>query len=213
MTGIKPAPPAASTGSLLRGSLGPVVVLIAANLLPLWYLQNGWQAATVAMLFWWENAIVGAYAVLRILLAMNNAEDWSDGLLLRIVIAGVFVGHFSAYCYGALDVVYGVFPELTDPLTDVELPESTIGALAVAHGIAFLFDYLLRGQFRRASPWAEMLWPYARVLVTQGMVLAGAALVRDQGQAVVLIAALILIKIAFDVTVYLVLQVWWERRQ
>jgi hypothetical protein len=198
-------------GDIAKETLGPALAIIAANLMPLWYLQHGWQASTVAMLFWWENIIVGGYAVLRILLAMKGGEDWSDGLGTRICIAGLFVAHFFAYCYGALELIENIFPELTDPRTDADLPEAIIAALAAAHGIAFVVDYLVRGQFRRASPLAEMLWPYARVLATQGLVIAGAALVRDQGQAVVLVAALILAKVALDVTVYLVLHAWWER--
>jgi hypothetical protein len=210
MNGIVPDPRSARGGNILRAAAGPVVALVAANLLPLWYLQHGWHASTVAMLYWWENAIVGTYAVLRILLAMKNAQDWSDGFVTRILIAGFFVLHFSGYCYGMLDVIERVFPELTDPRTDADLPETVIAALAAAHGIAFIVDYLVHGQYRRAAPVPEILRPYARVLATQILVIAGAALVRDQGQAVVLIAALILVKIAFDLAVYLVLQVWWE---
>lgn len=202
----------AGRGDVLKQSLGPVAAIVAANLAPLWYLQHGWYASTVAMLFWWENVVVGAFGVLRILTALKGAEDWSDGIGSRILIAGLFVAHFSSYCYGARELIENVFPELTDPRTDADLPQTVIAALAAAHGIAFVVDYLLRGQFRRAAPLAEMLWPYARVLATQGLVIAGAALVRDQGQAAVLIAALILAKIAFDVTVYFVLQVWWEHR-
>ena len=100
------------------------LVLIAANVLPLWQVVVGeWTAFDVVFLFWLENIIIGAFNVAKMLVAgaigMSEAPQiqetpasavlqWRTLRLLRLA-GAVFMSAFFAFHYGMFCFVHGIF--------------------------------------------------------------------------------------------------------
>lgn len=115
--------------------------LVAANVVPLvGVLALGWDLGTVMVLFWVENIVVGAYAILRLALVAR----WF----------ALFLVPFFSLHYGIFTAVHGAFIltifAADTPLRDlatVVLPG--IVALLVSHGTSFVSNFLRGGEMQR----------------------------------------------------------------
>src|SRR4030066_590779 len=78
------------------------LVLIAANLLPLYgVLVLGWAVFPVMVLFWLENIVIGALNILRILFASPAVPaKWSGKFMLML---------FFTVHYGLFTAIHGKF--------------------------------------------------------------------------------------------------------
>ena len=79
-----------------------VIALLMANLVPaIGVLFLGWETFLLMFLFWCENVIVGAYNVLKMLLASpDSPTSWAGKL---------FIIPFFCVHYGMFTFVHGVF--------------------------------------------------------------------------------------------------------
>jgi len=80
-----------------------------------------------------------------------------------------------------------------------------IGAVALflSHGLAFVLDYLAKGEYLRTSAPAEAVKPYGRVVVLHLTILIGAFAILLIGAPILLIAILVVLKTAFDLRLHL----------
>jgi len=213
-------------------SVGAVVALIVANLVPLaGVLWLGWDVWGILIIYWLENGIYGLFNVLK----MRRAEGPDDsspeavretrrrlnGMRVngrppsgmdKAALIPFFVMH-----YGIFWVVHGLFV-LTLPLfaltgTDGE-PDfgTTLNPLAIvfvlvclfiSHGVSYVFNYIGRGEYLRTTAAAQMFAPYGRLVVMHVTVIIGAMAISVTGAPAAAIVVLVLLKIALDLELHL----------
>lgn len=180
-------------------------VLIAANAVPLaGVLAFHWTVFSIVLLYWCENVVVGAFNVLRIATAKTQSA-WD--ILGKLFLIAFFTVH-----YGMFTLVHGIFVLLLFGGTGGASPsaagflaalrEAGIGvavlAVLLSHGYSFVHNYLMGGEYRRASPQQLMAGPYGRVVVLHVTILAGGFLAMALGAPVATLVVLIVLKTALD---------------
>ncbi len=133
------------------------LALVAANLVPLaGVLFLGWTVFATLLLFWVENVIVGAFNVLRMLVAQPQiGAMWA---------AKLFMIPFFTFHYGMFVTVHGVFvltlfgggfagrglPTAATFAHAVQVAGIAPAAcgLALSHGVSFAFNYIGTGEYR-----------------------------------------------------------------
>lgn len=200
-----------------------VALLLAANLVPLaGILFLGWDVATILIIYWLENGVVGLLNVPKILLAAGPREARPRGTApsdqaasgepssARVGLAAFFLVH-----YGLFWVVHGVFVMVLttglvrgalDPLGAVlSDPVVLVGtaALLISHAASLVVNFVGRREYLAVSPQSQMLQPYPRMVVLHLTILLGGFLVVQLGQPVVLVALLVVFKTAIDLLLHL----------
>jgi hypothetical protein len=208
----------------------PVIVLVVANILPLWgVIFLKWDAFYIILLYWSENLAVGFYNILKI--AAAKVKHPVEHL------AKLFFVPFFTIHYGGFMAVHGFFvlafaqkahegPSVPSAggqawpcfLVFIQLligvirqmfavipPQMkfAIFALFISHGVSFVYNYLLKGEYKTAKPKDLMNQPYARVVVLHIALLTGGILAMFLGSPVPLLFVLIIGKIILDVKMHL----------
>jgi hypothetical protein len=183
-------------------------VLLAANLVPVaGVLLWGWSVFALLALFWMENVIIGAFFALRMLCAdPRDAALWAGKL---------FMVPFFCFHYGMFTAVHGVFvfsmfgadkysvrgTDVIEPALRVVQDSGLwlpVAALLVSHAFSFFWNYLYRGEFRRAQLSGLMAAPYGRVVVLHVAILAGGFAAAMLGSPVWALILLLALKVALD---------------
>ena len=186
--------------------------LVAANLLPLaGVLFWGWDVFPLLALFWMENVVIGALNVLRMLCAdPADAALWG-GKLFMVPFFSFHYGIFAAV-HGAF--VFSMFGKKYDmdgiwPLEPVMSAAQDYGlwlplaVLLASHLFSFFWNYLYRGEFRRARLAELMVKPYGRVIVLHVTVLIGGFAAMALGSPLWALLLLIALKIGLDLKAHL----------
>jgi len=210
-----------------RGIVGrlPLISLLGANAIPLvGALFFKWDAFGIVLLYWSENVAVGFYNVLKIALMKVKEPKEHLGKLFMIPffmvhfggftgIHGVFVltmfgksdGDFmhrtSWPCFFAfIQVLLNVVREAFSIMT----PEMRLGLLALfgSHGISFVYNYLIKGEYARTNPGKLMAAPYARVVVMHVAIIAGGFALMALKSPAVLLLVLVVLKTFVDVNLH-----------
>jgi len=208
----------------------PLVSLVLANSLPLaGVLFFKWDAFYIVLLYWAENLIIGFYNVLKMAcVKVSHPIEHID----KIFSIAFFVLHYGGFTgvHGlfVLGMFLGMFKkEVGMPVDEPVWPcflifvqlllnvikqaysiitlnmKIALLALFVSHGVAFIHNYLLEGEFTRTSTDALMSQPYSRVLVMHIVILAGGFFSLYLGSPVGLLIILVVLKTAIDVKMYL----------
>jgi len=186
----------------------PVVVLILANLVPVYFVVfYGWQIFSVILFFWLENVIIGMFNVLKMLFSEpGSIAKW---------LAKCFIIPFFCVHYGMFTAVHGIFvfvmfggSSFAGPSTVLHsLREQSIFypalALIVSHGFSFFWNYLGKGEYRTASLPLLMFGPYGRVIVLHITILFGGFLVMVLRSPVSGLLLLVFLKIILDIKAHL----------
>lgn len=189
----------------------PVVVLVAANLVPAYgVLFLGWTIYPVVLFFWFENVALGAFTVLKMLLAEPaRVLTW----LAKFFWIPVFCVH-----YGLFTLIHGVIVaaifggSINDsenvfaaPFRDIRNQGLLLPAMAlfVSHGFSFLWNYVGQGEYKTASLHKTMSAPYGRVCVLHVTVLLAAYLVQECKAPMAFLVLLVAAKILVDVWAHL----------
>ena len=190
-------------------------VLVAANLLPLYgVLAWQWPVFPLLVLFWLENVLIGALNALRMLCAdPSDLALWGGKLFMVpffVVHYGMFTAIHGVFVFGlfgtreydklvrglwTLDALWQAALEF-----DLALP---IAALAASHLFSFIWNYLYRGEFRRAALTELMQQPYGRVVVLHLTILLGGFAAMLLGSPLWALLLLIGLKIALDLKAHL----------
>jgi hypothetical protein len=185
-----------------------VLALVIANLVPiagvLWFGQDLRQ---LMLGFWAESAVIGAFAILRMVTATGGGpcEPW--GRRLRLV--PVFVFHFGGFMavHGVLVLVatghraeLGPNPLLDAPQAVLASPAIQVFLLgtALSHGFSFGWHWLRGGERRLVDARRAMLQPYRRIVVQHVALIGGAIAIGWVGSGVLLLVLLALAKIVCD---------------
>jgi hypothetical protein len=183
------------------------LALVAANLVPLaGVVLFGWTVFATLLLFWVENVIVGAFNVLRMLVAQPQiGAMWA---------AKLFMIPFFTFHYGMFATVHGVFvltlfgggftgrgfptPATFAHAVQVAGVAPAAWGLALSHAVSFAFNYIGTGQYKSALVPALMFRPYGRVMVLHVVILGGGFLVAMFGSPLIPLALLVVLKIGLD---------------
>jgi len=183
------------------------LVLVAANLVPLaGVLFFGWSVFSTLLLFWVENVIVGAFNVLRMLVAQPQiGVMWA---------AKLFMIPFFTFHYGMFVTVHGLFvltlfgggfsgrgfPTAATFAHAVQVAGIAPAAwgLALSHAVSFAFNYIGTGEYKSALVPALMFRPYGRVMVLHIVILGGGFLVATLGSPLIPLALLVVLKTGLD---------------
>ncbi|MEJ2452314.1 MAG: DUF6498-containing protein [Gammaproteobacteria bacterium] len=191
------------------------VVLVAANLIPVYgVFVLGWPVFPILLLYWLENVAIGVLNVLRMLLAdPGDPVLWGGKLFLVpffcfhygffTAIHGSFVvGLFGGKVYRKLD--HGLLPieGVVRAITDYNLGWAVL-ILAASHLFSLFWNYLGRGEFRRASPMILMQRPYSRVVIMHLTILLGGGGAMVLGSPLWALLLLIALKIGFDLRAHI----------
>lgn len=188
--------------------------LIAVNLLPIvGVLQLGWDVGDIVFLYWFENLIVGALNVVRLLLVSPELPGgtWVPAGLLwvgKIFTAGFFTVHYGFFCYGHGMFLAHMFGKGRDTIemTNNMLREPAmlvaIAALAASHLFSLVRNYIGRGEYRRVDLSKLMLRPYGRIVVVHIYILAAGFALQFYKSPAIAIVGFVLVKIVVDAAMH-----------
>jgi len=201
-----------------------ILALIIANLAPLFgVLFLSWDAATIVLLYWVENLIIGGYNILMMTLVKVESRSAQFQKLFMIPF---FTIHYGGFCAahgfflltffkigGDLDVFSPQDP-WPGPLVFVQLLVAVITrlwesrpagfewpviGLAVSHGISFIRNYLIGGEYLTRPIGKLMSRPYKRIVLMHVAIIAGGVPIMMLGSPVPLLCILIILKIGMDI--------------
>ena len=204
-----------------------LVALIGANLIPLvGVFFFNWDVAFIVILYWAENLIAGFYNILKIAF-VRTGESIANSK--KIFIIPFFCLHYGAFCgvHGLFLTVFfkigesSPFPanEETWPLHLVFIqllfnvvakiwanrPPQMIWALLglfISHGISFVENFILGGEYNQSSVKKLMHQPYQRIIVMHIAIIAAGIFVMKFNSPMPMLVILILLKIVFDLILH-----------
>ncbi len=164
-----------------------------------------WTIFSIFLLYWMENVVVGGFNVLRMLAAQpaNIA-----GNVLKLFLVPFFCVH-----YGMFTFVHGLFVitlfgphnagfSPTPAAFVAAVKGAGIGygifAVVLSHGFSFVHNYLMGGEYLRATPQQLMGQPYARVIVLHLTILGGGFAAMALGAPLASLVILVALKTAID---------------
>jgi hypothetical protein len=190
------------------------VALVAGNLVPLvGVVAFGWDLFTLLLVYWLENAIVGASYVARILRAEGEdvpadlpSMSFNDRSVSSFVgdsnraIAKFFVGHYFGFWvgHGIFVVVLGLTLFGGTSLPSPLIVGAALVSLAASHAYSYRVNFVGRGEYERLGPVRLMIDPYRRVIVLHVTIVLGAFAVELLGTPVGALVVMVLMKIAVD---------------
>lgn len=192
-----------------------LAALVAANLVPLvGVLWFDWNLFEVFALYWSESAVVGGYTILQLLAQSPGGGRWRP----RDAVGSLFLcvmlsAHFGLFLYVHAEILchlFGQVRSLTDqvaaPLRLLQTAAASgnglgLWALIASHGVSFVTNFLRRER-NALSVGQLMARPYVRVVAMHLTLLAGGALSLATGANALLLAVLVLAKIAVDAAVH-----------
>jgi hypothetical protein len=204
----------------------PLIALVAANLIPLWGVVFWkWDAFYIVLIYWSENLAVGFYNILKMAFAKVSRPAEHLGKLFLIPFFAIHYGGFCAihgffvltlFSKGNVDFMDNVswpcfFVFLQMLLNVIKQAYSVmphamryaLGALFVSHGISFVYNYLIKGEYARVKPDKLMGSPYGRVVVMHVAIIFGAFLTMAMGSPVGILIILVGLKTFLDVVFHL----------
>ena len=200
---VRPAtlvsPPAAGNEYL------SVIFLVAANLVPVvGVLLFDWNVAELMVLFWAENVVIGAYALLK----MVVISRWG------VILTGpMFLAHYGAFMSIHFMLVYYMFVRGNgagpEPLASTALAALFVPlwpallAMVVSHGVSFFWNFLGRREYVGRTIKQQMTEPYQRMILLHITIIFGAWPVLLMGQPLPALLLLVVLKIVMDLRAHL----------
>jgi hypothetical protein len=188
-------------------------VLVAANVVPLLgVLLWGWSVLALLALFWMENVVIGVFFILRMLCAdPRDAALWAGKLFM----VPFFCLHYGMFTAGHGVLLFWLFGGKSyevqgfSPLEAAARAADDFGlwlplaVLVASHFFSFCWNYLQRGEFRRARLTELMAKPYERVIVLHVTILLGGFAAMMLGSPVWALVLLLALKIGLDLKAHL----------
>jgi len=197
--------------------------LIGANLIPfVGIFLFDWDVRYIVLLYWFENLIAGFYNILK--MALLKADQAADNAG-KFFIIPFFCVHYGGFCavHGLFLTVFfkigtGASPldsasHWWGPLVFIQLlfsviykiwssrPPEMIWAvigLSISHGVSFVENYILGGEFKKSSLKKLMHQPYQRIMIMHIAILLGGIFVMQLNSPLPLMIILVLLKIFID---------------
>ncbi|TAK54237.1 MAG: hypothetical protein EPO24_13380 [Bacteroidetes bacterium] len=189
-------------------TLPSVAVLIGANLIPLYgVIFHGWEIFPVIFLYWFENVIVGAFNILKLLTVQpKDIAAWVGKLFMIPFFCfhyGLFTGAhgwFIFSLFGDIKIKGAEFPTpqlVFDTISRFDLLYVCLGLIA-SHGFSFVVNYIRNGEYQRATVNQLFFQPYGRIVILHLTILLGGFLADVLHSPTVALIFLIILKISVD---------------
>jgi hypothetical protein len=205
----------------VTSSVGAVVALIVANLIPLaGVVFFGWNVWMILIVYWLENGVVGVFNIFKMLKSEgapgDSSASWTmNGRPVNDVAKAGLIPFFVVH-YGIFWVVHGVFVfmlpvfgsmetdavDMTTGFEPLTIPFAVV-ALTISHGISYWFNFVQGGEYRRVSAAQQMFAPYGRLVVLHITILFGGFAIAFLGAPAAVVAILVALKTALDVGFHL----------
>jgi hypothetical protein len=201
----------------MRALRRPLVIAgLAVDLFPIYgVIAFGWNAVPLVMLYWMENIIAGALTLPRIFI--SGATFGVGGMAMGLFLCVFFVFHYGLFCF-----VHGTFlmafiamgsGTLADQgmlMMDVQgmfmfgLNSGLhvawfVYAIIAFQVLVFVWEFLVKGEWKNTNPMAEMFAPYGRIIVLHFAIFAGAGALFLLGQPMIGVLALIVFRALYGV--------------
>ncbi|MBG86991.1 MAG: hypothetical protein CMO80_08855 [Verrucomicrobiales bacterium] len=166
----------------------------------------GWDVGSILMVYWAENVVVGAYNLLKFCMAQSGTGKWNATGLPLIPF---FIVHYGIFCtvHGAFVMMLGNrgFPNgpfaVLGEVGSKEMILPVLG-LVISHGVSFVQNYVIRGEYKTTTPGQLMAKPYGRIIVLHVVILFGGFVTMLLKSALPVLALLVIIKIAIDLAMH-----------
>lgn len=162
-----------------------LIFLIIANLSILAYIiLNKATAMEILLIYWMESAVIGFFNVLKMGIAGwgLNPKEHIGNIILKIFLIPFFIVH-----YGIFMIVHFIFiivitsindkgqtgPILSNLLTALGAIAIPILILLISHGYSFIYNFILKEEYKNANPHELMGQPYIRVIVMHLVIIFG----------------------------------------
>ena len=205
----------------------PLLALLAANAVPLFgVLYLKWDAFYVVLLYWAENLAVGFYNILKMAFVKVNHPIEHLSKLFMIPFFMVHYGGFTAVhgffilaifskgqqglpmgneswpCFFVfLQLLLNVIKHIM--LTIPPAVRWAVLSLFASHGISFVYNYLIKGEYSRTNLQKLMGQPYSRVVIMHIAILGGGFLTMVLGSPAALLLILVCLKTIIDVKMHI----------
>ena len=198
--------------------------LISANLIPVaGVFLFGWDVTYIVLVYWLENLIVGFFNVLK--MSFFRMEQRAENLI-KLFYIPFFCVHYGGFCAvhgfflstffkigtGASPLASGgtwwgpfVFLQLLYSVIArfwASGPPELVWAVAglfISHGVSFVENYIIGGEYRTSSLNKLMYQPYQRIVIMHVAILAGGIFIMKLNSPMPLMIILVILKIAFDI--------------
>ncbi len=200
-----------------RALTQPLVWLgLAIDLLPIYgVIAWGWTAVPLVLLYWMENIVAGVMTIPRIIIsgASYNIIGLAAGLFLSVF----FVFHYGLFCmvHGTFLMAFSAFASGPDAMNSI--PIMDIGgmfeyalrsglhvdwilyAIVAFQMVLFIWEFLIKGEWKETNPMAEMFAPYSRIVVLHFALFVGAGALFFLGQPMLGVLGLIVFRAVWGV--------------
>ena len=155
------------------------IVLIAANLLPLWAVLTGAAGVgDVFVIYWFENVVVWFTTTIKILTARGGAADLAGN---------AFTAAFFAFHFGMFTLVHGLFSFILANLTGGLTGEPRtwlllMAAILASHVVSLGLNWFGQGERNVVTARQAMAVPYPRMIVLHLAVIGGFFLLLGLGR-------------------------------
>ena len=200
-----------------RALTQPVVLLgLAIDLLPVYgVIAWGWNAVPLVLLYWMENIVAGAATLPRIV--VSGASYGGLGLLAGLGLSVFFVFHYGLFCmvHGTFLMGFAAFASGPQAMAAIPLMDLqgmfTFSLNSGLHvdwilytivgfqALLFVWEFLIKGEWKNSNPMAEMFAPYGRIIVLHFGLFLGAGALFVLGQPMIGVLALIVFRAIWGV--------------
>ena len=152
------------------------ITLVLSNLIPLvgvWFF--GWDRWSIVFLYWTESAVIGFYAILKMLLAKGPPKKLTRGLgAKKPFIIIFFMIHFGGFMMVHLalltgaHVLFATITGLKQSTSDLWNPMLIGGfSMMLSHGYSFITNFRRGREYERVTAGEVMISPYPRIILMQ----------------------------------------------
>lgn len=195
------------------------ILLIAANLIPLWGVWfMGWDAKMMFVVYCLESVIVGLYNLLQMWLVTlvkkkdvykkNGTSNMLSGYFFMLF----FLFHYGVFIFVQLKIFLSVLSlkGLTDNVfmflfhLPLYLPNYALWVLlyfTVTYGLVILKDFVYTGVYKTIEMSTLFFAPYGRIFVQQFVVIIGSFVLMFNKEGKIFILVFIICKIFFELMI------------
>lgn len=160
-------------------------LLLANAGLLLIYVSYDLSLYQLALIYWWEGFWIGVFSALKLIVASFIGEPYQNRYFSmspgsRILASVILLAKIGAFYFGLLCAVgLGILMAADQqkvgnpadiPIKQVGLIFTTSLLFLVSHGLSFVINFLLRGEFRTVRAGNLLLMPFKRCLALYAVI-------------------------------------------
>lgn len=230
--------PASTAAAQRLAAHASLIALVVANLIVgILALRGQWGIFALIVLYWFEALVIGGFNVLRLAvvglfgeqpfgaaLAQRVGVTFGARLLATVIGVGFFAFKFATFAFVVaitfvvasvqfdLERSARLEPGETAWFGVAQIPMTPLIVILVAsHALSFVWNFLIRGEYRTQTVPALVFWPYLRMAAVSAVVAAGIALIAivpEAGRTQLAVVVFVLLKTLVDA-----LSHRWEHRR